>query len=73
MLQKQLSSAKFSEITIISDDVKGDLGGAKMLGMKTIFVTSGKYKSAQEIVPLLDERLQPDEIFANIQEIMEKI
>ncbi|WP_324172330.1 HAD-IIA family hydrolase [Sulfurimonas sp.] len=65
-------SAKFNKITMISDDVKGDLGGAKELGMKTIFVTSGKYKTAQEIIPSLKEELRPDEIFANIQEILEQ-
>ncbi|ANE33794.1 HAD-IIA family hydrolase [Campylobacter hyointestinalis] len=39
-LQKQ--GIKFSDITIISDDAKGDLVGAKELGMKTILVLSGK-------------------------------
>ncbi|RAZ45791.1 HAD-IIA family hydrolase [Campylobacter hyointestinalis] len=39
-LQKQ--GVKFSDITIISDDAKGDLVGAKELGMKTILVLSGK-------------------------------
>ncbi|MDF1876477.1 HAD-IIA family hydrolase [Sulfurimonas sp. SAG-AH-194-L11] len=72
-LQKQDKSAKFDTITMISDDVKGDLGGAKELGMRTIFVTSGKYKSAQEIVPFLDEKLRPDLVYKNMQEIMEKI
>ncbi len=72
-LQKQDENAKYESITMISDDVKGDLGGAKELGMKTIFVTSGKYKTAQEIVPLLDENLKPDLVYKNMQEIMEKI
>ena len=63
----------FEKITIISDDVKGDLGGAKELGMKTIFVTSGKYKSAEEIVPFLKEELKPDLIYADMQEILETI
>jgi len=72
-LQSQVSSASFSEITIISDDVKGDLGGAKEMGMKTIFVTSGKYKNAQEIVPFLDERLKPDLIYSNMQDIVESL
>jgi NagD protein len=71
MLQLQEKSAKFSDITIISDDVKGDLGGAKEMGMKTIFVTSGKYKSAQEIVPFLKPELKPDFIYADMQEILE--
>ena len=72
-IQQQESKALFSDITMISDDVKGDLGGAKELGIKTIFVTSGKYKTAQEIVPFLDKNLKPDLIFANMQEILEKI
>ena len=72
-LQKQNSDASFSDITMISDDVKGDLGGAKEMGIKTIFVTSGKYKSADEIVPFLKEELKPDLIFNDMQEILEKI
>ena len=72
-LQSQAPSAKFNDITIISDDVKGDLGGAKEMGMKTIFVTSGKYKSAEEIVPFLDEALKPDLIYSNMQAIVESL
>lgn len=69
-LKKQNSKAEFTDITIISDDVKGDLGGAKELGMKTVFVTSGKYKSADEIVPFLDENLRPDFVYKNMQDIL---
>ena len=69
-LKKQNPQAEFKDITIISDDVKGDLGGAKELGMQTIFVTSGKYKSADEIVPFLDENLKPDFIYKNMQDIL---
>jgi len=72
-IKQQDSSLDFSKITMISDDVKGDLGGAKQLGMKTIFVTSGKYKTSQEIVPFLDESKKPDLAYANMQEILEKI
>ena len=72
-LQVQSPHANFSDITMISDDVKGDLGGAKEIGMKTIFVTSGKYKTAKEIVPFLEQRLKPDLVYANMQEILEKL
>jgi NagD protein len=72
-LRVEAKGAEFSEITIISDDVKGDLGGAKELGMKTIFVTSGKYKTQEEIVPFLEEHLKPDFVYADMQEILEKI
>ena len=71
-IKDQNNDAEFSKITMISDDVKGDLGGAKELGMKTVFVTSGKYKTAQEIVPSLDEELKPDLIYADMAEILEK-
>ena len=70
LMQKQDSSATFEKITMISDDVKGDLGGAKELGVKTIFVTSGKYKTQEEIVPFLEESLKPDLIYADMQEIL---
>lgn len=73
LLQKQNPDAKFSEIEMISDDVKGDLGGAKELGMKSVFVTSGKYKTVKEIVPLLEDKLKPDLVYADMQEILEKI
>ena len=73
ILRRQNPNAEFGDVTIISDDVKGDLGGAKILGMKTIFVTSGKYKNEQEIVPFLDERLRPDLIYKDMREILESL
>ncbi|WP_457749919.1 HAD-IIA family hydrolase [Sulfurimonas sp.] len=71
-LREQNPQAEFQDITIISDDVKGDLGGAKELGMKTIFVTSGKYKNADEIVPFLDEKHKPDFVYKNMQDILSR-
>ena len=38
--------------------------------MKTIFVTSGKYKTADEIVPFLEESLKPDFIYKNMKDIL---
>jgi len=72
-LRLQGSEADFKDITMISDDVKGDLGGAKELGMTTYFVTSGKYKTQEEIVPFLEENLKPDAVFSDMAEIMEKM
>jgi len=72
-LALQVNDASFENITMISDDVKGDLGGAKEMGMKTIFVTSGKYKTQEEIVPFLQESLKPDFVYADMQEILEQI
>ncbi len=72
-LKKQNSAVSFSDIIMISDDVKGDLGGAKDLGMQTYFVTSGKYRSAQEIVPFLPKEHQPDKIYPHMEAILEDI
>jgi len=72
-LKMQNPHADFCDIVMISDDVKGDLGGAKELGMKTFFVTSGKYKSQEEIIPFLKDEQKPDFVYADMQEIMEKI
>ena len=69
--RSKIPFTQFKDITIISDDVKGDLGGAKEMGMKTVFVTSGKYKSADEIVPFLSEKLKPDLIYGDMQDILE--
>jgi NagD protein len=72
-LLKKGNRVKFEDITMISDDVKGDLGGAKELGMKTIFVTSGKYKSEEEIVPFLKHKLKPDAVYADMREVLDNI
>ncbi len=73
LIRLQDKNIEFKDITMISDDVKGDLGGAKEMGMKTIFVTSGKYKTADEIIPYLAVELQPDAIKKDMQEILEAI
>jgi len=72
-LRAQTPSADFNSITMISDDVKGDLGGAKDLGMKTYFVTSGKYRTQDEIVPFLEKHLKPDEVYADMADILEQM
>ena len=73
ILRAQDSRASFEQISIISDDVKGDLIGAKALGMRSVFVLSGKYGHADEIVPKLQEHQRPDSIYATIGEYYEDI
>jgi len=72
-LREQDKNASFEDVCIISDDVTGDLGGAKALGMRTVFVTSGKYRNAQEIVPFLKEELRPDLIKADMHDVLQSI
>jgi len=42
---------------MISDDPLSDLTGAKKLGMKTVFVTSGKYKDKEILKSLSEENI----------------
>ncbi len=63
----------YSDITIISDDVKGDLVGAQALGMKGIFVLSGKIRNAEEILPSLVPSERPAAVYADMQEVMENL
>jgi 4-nitrophenyl phosphatase len=60
--------AKPDECTMISDDPLSDLLGAKKLGMKTVFVTSGKYKD-EEILKSLNKKFYPDFVYPNINQI----
>jgi 4-nitrophenyl phosphatase len=53
---------------MVSDDPLSDLLGAKRLGMKTVFVTSGKYKD-KEILKKLRKKFQPDWIHQSVKEI----
>ncbi|MDD3595531.1 HAD-IIA family hydrolase [Sulfuricurvum sp.] len=72
-LNLQKEGIDFADITIISDDVKGDLIGAQSLGMKGVFVLSGKYRHADEIIPALREKDRPTAIYADMQEILESL
>ncbi len=72
-LREQKGEAAFGDITIISDDVKGDLIGAQKLGMRGIFVLSGKYRFAEEIIPSLKISERPAEIYPDMQGILESI
>jgi HAD superfamily hydrolase (TIGR01450 family) len=53
---------------MISDDPLSDLAGAKRLGMKAIFVISGKYKD-ENVLKGLDKEVQPDWIHQSVKEI----
>ncbi len=59
---------KPEDCIMISDDPFSDLAGAKKLDMKTVFVTSGKYKN-KGILESLEEKLRPDWIHTSIKEI----
>lgn len=70
-IQQQNVRAAFEDVTMISDDVTGDLTGAQVLGMRGVFVLSGKYHTREEILPHLE--VQPDAVFTNIQAVLESL
>ena len=61
----------FEEITIISDDMIGDLIAAKKFGMKTILVLSGKVKSRDEVIYTLAQNEKPDFICKDMSEVLD--
>ncbi len=71
LLSYQKADARFEEITMISDDVTGDLIPAQELGMRGVFVLSGKYRNAAEILPQL--RVQPHAIYEDIKAVLESV
>jgi 4-nitrophenyl phosphatase len=57
------------EVYLISDDIYTDLMGAKELGIKTVFMTTGKYREEE----LKKAGFQPDYLFHSLQELENKI
>jgi HAD superfamily hydrolase (TIGR01458 family) len=60
--------ARPEDCVMISDDPLSDLAGAKRLGMKAVFVTSGKYKD-EIVLEALESKLRPDWIHPSVAEI----
>lgn len=69
LLSHQKEGVTFGDVTIISDDVTGDIIPAQTLGMHGIFVLSGKYRNAAEILPQLS--VQPDAVYPDMQAVLE--
>lgn len=70
LLNLQNAKANFNDILIISDDAKGDLVGAKELGMKTALVLSGKVKDTK------NSGVKPhvvDKIYADVSEFLKEL
>lgn len=69
---RQMLGCNFADITIISDDMIGDILGAQKLGIKGVFVLSGKIKDSNEVLPTLSILEQPKEVYKNIGELLWK-
>jgi NagD protein len=68
---RKLINSKFNDITVISDDMIGDLLGAKRLKMKTSLVLSGKIKDENEIIHTLKDNDKPNFICKDMSEVLE--
>ncbi len=68
---EKIGGGAFDDVVIISDDPIGDLLGAAVLGMKTIFVLSGKFRSTEEILPKIG--FMPDGIYESVVEVAKEL
>ena len=64
--KNMLGASKFEDITIISDDMIGDIKGAMKLGMKGYLLLSGKIKHEDEVIPTLKKEELPTKIYQDI-------
>ncbi len=62
-----LKGLKGEEVYLVSDDIYTDLMGAKQLGIKTVFMTTGKYKREE----LLKAGFEPDLTFDSLTDLLD--
>ena len=62
----EILGVSFDKITIISDDLKGDILPAMELGMKGILVLTGKIKSKKEITKF------PDKVIEDLRKVFDE-
>ncbi len=62
-----LEGLRGSEVYLVSDDIYTDLVGAKELGIKTVFMTTGKYKKEE----LSKANFTPDLVFDSLSELLD--
>ena len=67
---RDLISLNFKDITVISDDMIGDLLGASKLEMKTSLVLSGKVRTKEEILSTLKKEEIPNSICKDMSEVL---
>ena len=70
---KKIGYEDFGDVMMISDDLVGDLVGAKEIGCKTSLVLSGKIKDPTQLLQGLKESQKPDRIEKNIGKLIDDI
>ncbi len=68
---RELINLEFKDITIISDDMIGDLLGAQILEMNSCLVLSGKVRSKKELLDTLQNKEIPKNICNDMSEVLE--
>lgn len=68
---RELTSLDFKDITVISDDMIGDLIGALKLNMEACLVLSGKVRTKEEILNTLTKEENPKNICKDMSEVLE--
>lgn len=67
---RELINCEFKDITVISDDMIGDLLGAQKLGMESALVLSGKVKNKNEVLDTLKDDDVPLYICKDMDEVL---
>ena len=67
---REIISCEFKDITVISDDMIGDLLGAQKLDMNTCLVLSGKVKNRNEVLDTLGKEELPNNICKDMDEVI---
>ncbi len=62
-----LEGLRGDEVYLVSDDIYTDLVGARELGIKTVFMTTGKYKKEE----LSRANFTPDLVFDSLSELLD--
>ncbi len=68
---RELTSLDFKDITVISDDMIGDLLGALKLKMEACLVLSGKVRTEEEVLSTLKKEEIPKNICKDMSEVLE--
>ncbi len=67
---REIINCEFKDITVISDDMIGDLLGAQKLDMNTCLVLSGKVKNRNEVLDTLGKEEVPNNICRDMDEVI---
>ncbi|MFN3471735.1 MAG: HAD-IIA family hydrolase, partial [Aquificaceae bacterium] len=68
-IEHALKGLQGEEVYLVSDDIYTDLMGARDLGIKTVFMTTGKYKEEE----LKRAHFNPDLIFNSLENLLQHL